>query len=304
MTELRQTGAYATPDGVPKTQLSVVAYLDILGFTQEIRAAHNRAESDALLKRFTDVIGGWYGPGGVMHDRFSAEKDGRRQWEVKAFTDNVVLAHPIRYDPDGEAELGSAFSDISLFQIDLAHHGLFLRGGVAVGELYADEGFVFGVGLLDAYAAEQTAGSPRVVLADSAVEYSHKHLSYYGAVKGAPRSRALLIDEDKRWIVNYLTSVWPERTEPPLFDWLEKHRDVVSEKLQTFATDSRVLPKYLWAGRYHNYFCQHLPGGEDYMLDLPLSPLALTRLEDDPETVRRHALPRTGSTAAIDGRNW
>lgn len=285
---LRQIGAYATPDGIPKTQLSVVVYLDILGFNQEIRVAHGHNESDDLLKRFIDAIGGWYGSGGVMHDSYSAANDGRRDWEVKAFTDNVVLARPFRYDPEGESELGSALSNISLFQTDLAHHGFFVRGGVAVGELYVDDSIVFGIGLLDAYVAEQSAVVPRIVLADSAVEYSHKHLTYYGSIKGTPRSRALLIDEDKRWIVNYLASVWPDRTEPPLFNWLEKHRDVVAEKLQTFANDSHVLSKYQWAAKYHNYFCQHLPGGEDYLLDVPLSPMAMVRLEDDPETIRRY----------------
>ena len=62
---------------------------------------------------------------------------------------------------DGESELGAAFSEIGLFQLGFAEKDLFVRGGIAIGDAYGDESLVFGVGILDAYAAEQRAGWPR-----------------------------------------------------------------------------------------------------------------------------------------------
>jgi hypothetical protein len=170
----------------------------------------------------------------------------------------------------------------------LAERGMFVRGGIAVGDLYVDESIVFGVALLDAYETEQSADTPRVVLAPSAVEAVYQHLRYYGKVSNAPQSGDLLIDEDGKWFVNYLSDLWPDRTEPPIFEWLESHATAVSERLVRFKGSPKILSKYVWAARYHNYFCEHLPGGNGYLLDIGIPPLAAVKLEDDPEVARRH----------------
>ena len=49
--EQKLTGAYATEDGVPRTQPSVVVYLDVLGFTQQIREAHEHDKSMSSFGR-------------------------------------------------------------------------------------------------------------------------------------------------------------------------------------------------------------------------------------------------------------
>lgn len=74
-----------------------------------------------------------------------------------------MIGYPIH--TDGEIELGNAFSDLSYFQMIMSMEGFFIRGGIAIGDLYMDEITVFGSGLMEAYQAETTlARDPRIVL--------------------------------------------------------------------------------------------------------------------------------------------
>lgn len=276
------TSPYAPKDGLPKTLKSVVAYLDILGFTQEMQAASDAGKSDVLLRRFDAAIRKWYAS---LRDNDDAGEERQRIWELKAFTDNVVIGHPILWD--GEAELGHVFTDVALLQLGLAHDGFFVRGGIAVGDLYMDDDIVFGKGLLDAYAAEQNADSPRVILAESAVTFVERHVQYYASVEISPQNEHLFVDEDKNMVVSYLSSLWPDRTEQPRFEWLAKHRDVVTENLRLYRAKPRVWAKYAWVARYHNYFCESLPGGTPYSIDLSLLTLDGKRLQDVIRNKRR-----------------
>ena len=286
VSERKRTGAYATADGQPRTRLSIVAYFDLLGFTQQIRDADEQGRSDELLQRLAAFIKDWYGQDGVLHDKWSRTEDGRPSREVRAFTDDVVMAHPLDYDEEGEAEMAGIQGHLSLLQMAFAFDGFFLRGGLAVGDVYVDSTIVYGKAFLDAVEAEKKANWPRIVFARSAIEYVHKHLGYYGSVKSAPAKRHIFIDEDGEWVLDYLEDVRQDRTEPPIFDWLKKHRDVVAQKLKEFALTPRILAKYQWVARYHNHTCARLPGCEEYVLDV--RSFSLKRLEDDEEVLRRH----------------
>jgi hypothetical protein len=110
----------------------------------------------------------------------------RRTLELKASTDNVVLGHPIKRG--GELEFGHLISDVALLQIGFAYEGFFVRGGLAVGDLYMDEDIVLDMGLLDAYEAEQTAVWPRVTLAESAVQLVRQYLEYYPSERSRHRT--------------------------------------------------------------------------------------------------------------------
>jgi hypothetical protein len=76
--------------------------------------------------------------------------------------------------------------------------GFFIRGGVAVADVYFDEEIVFGPGLLEAYATEsQRARDPRIVLADSCLQYIAES-----------SSGSLLKDADGQLFVNYLNKIF------------------------------------------------------------------------------------------------
>jgi hypothetical protein len=267
--------AYFTDGGEPTTQSSVCAYFDVLGFTTQIRAAAQEGTSDELLRRFSSSVNVWYE---ALRDAFAAEYKEKRSWELKAFTDNVVMGRPIRHG--GEPELGFVMTDLALLQLGLVLDGFFVRGGIAVGELFMDDDIVFGVALLDAYATESQADSPRIVLHPSARVAVEEHLTYYYSVANAPHDHALLQDEDGALFVNYLDALWQDKSGEPDLATLGRHRDVVIERLERFRSSPRIWSKYAWVARYHNYFCYEIEADEEYSIDPDNLALKASRLHE------------------------
>jgi hypothetical protein len=142
-----------------------------------------------------------------------------------------------------------------------------------------DDDIVYGVGHLDAVDDEHAADVPRVVLHDSAAKFVREQLRHYASIRRAPHTRVLLRDEDGRLFINYLSGLWENTSEQPFYPALEKHRDIVAERLITYRRTPKVWAKYAWVARYHNYFCESLPGGAEYVLDVTLHSLNAARLD-------------------------
>lgn len=272
-------GAYSTADQIPRTQRSVCAYLDLLGFSAAIREAERDGTSNELLRQFSHVVENWFA---TLGDTFAGEANELRRREFKVFTDNVVVGAPIQ--TGGLAtELSFVLSDIGLLQAGLVFEGFFVRGAASVGELYIDQSVVFGAAVLDAYESEQAAVVPRVVLHASAKAVVLQELRYYHATYGERRGHRftdqLLADNDGEWFINYLHDRFAGGAfSEPDYSTLEHHRDLISDRLRKFASDSHVFAKYEWAARYHNYFCETYAPDRPLLLDVP--PLEAMEIED------------------------
>lgn len=97
---------------------------------------------------------------------------GKLSIRIKVFSDNILLclettATSIEY-PRFLAFL-TIVADIQRNYI--LKYGLFLRGGITVGELSFNEDFVFGQGLIDAVALEETAIYPRIIVGKAVLDY-------------------------------------------------------------------------------------------------------------------------------------
>ena len=124
---------YRTKGG-PKLILSVVAFIDILGYTELVTESLSSGKGQELLKRFHRALkearksvdprisGGSF--------RQIRQKD---SCGFHAFTGNIVIGHPITQD--GEYELGVVFNDLSYFQMIMSMEGFFVRGAISVGDL-------------------------------------------------------------------------------------------------------------------------------------------------------------------------
>ena len=62
----------------------------------------------------------WRTSGDYRGDALNADmgEDAERLWDLKAFTDNLVMGHPV--GQDGEPELGQVLMEIAALQLDLA----------------------------------------------------------------------------------------------------------------------------------------------------------------------------------------
>jgi hypothetical protein len=260
--ELKLT-AFETNDGAPGLQESVVALVDFLGFSRKIRQAEEEARANELLRVVHKFLNTWHF---ALTDGFPGDMRSQRDWDIKFFTDNIVIGRPIR--PERGFEMGLVIEELCLFQIDAVCNDFFLRGGVAVGNFFMDEHVVFGVPLLDAHKAEKcSAKSPRIVLASSARELVAASILSRSHAKGSPYYHGVIQDEeDGELFLNYLDACFHDYTEPPEFTWITAHRAAILRRIALHQHDQEILRKYEWSARYHNFWCEswHIP---EYRID-------------------------------------
>ena len=255
-------GAYKSRRRVGELHKSVVAFVDILGFSKAVCEATDDGTADELLQRFTYFIREWRRALSI----YSQDDEGRRTWEVRVLSDSMVISHPIQLQElGGDFEMGALLAQISFLQLGAISHGFFMRGALAVGDMFVDRDIIFGAPLVHAHRAESClADTPRILLTDSATEFV---LSRVGPNPTAhsPYFRKILRDEDGRPFINYLDSSYQTSGEGPILDLIEEHREATVKALERFGNDPDIRPKYNWVAKYHNFWCQSW-GIDDYMI--------------------------------------
>jgi len=261
---------YVIEKGSPKLQLSVVAFLDVLGYADLVRESSKSRTSDELLKKLHNVLRTSRKHIDPKQRDSTFKKDWKKDFSAfRAFTDNIVIGRPIKGRGDGEVELVETFNELSYFQMVMAMDGFFVRGAIAIGDLYMDDIAVFGPGLVEAYDAEHSlARDPRIIIAQSAREAVNQHLEYYGRHSHAPQVSCLLKDSDGQYFIHYLDTLISEgeyffETE------LQRHKESIETKLKQHSSRPPVWSKYIWVANYHNYFCRnHSKVAKSYMINL------------------------------------
>lgn len=244
----------------PTLRRSVFVFMDILGYSEMIRHSEAGGCQQDMLRRLHQALSTgreWLEDNSMPAElRLLSKKD---FYALKAFTDNIVIGWPVR--DDAEAEFGSAFSKLAIFQFQMVTEGFFIRGAISVGDAYVDEIAVFGSALSEAYSGESTmARDPRIILTASAIAAAKQHLTYYGNPSYAPHTREILRDSDGQWFLNYLDCVLiAEDEHGPFYDQLEKHKAAVEEKLKEHRGNPPIWSKYSWVATYHNFFCDLHP---------------------------------------------
>lgn len=245
---------YRSLDGSPSLHLSVTAFLDILGYQQYVASSFAKGNGQAELIRLKQALDKAY-----ENLRNSSKTSGdKRRFEVRAFTDNLVLGKPVFSPHESLGELMSIIMYVAWLQAELAVSGYFIRGGIAVGDLYMDQDLIFGPALMEAYAGEhEIAAFPRVVLCSSARALYESDLWYHGN-SFVPD---LLIDSDNQVFVDYLEATvmiaYPD--DRPFVEFLHGNRQALESKLAEFKATPRIRQKYEWAACYHNSFCEKYP---------------------------------------------
>lgn len=234
----------------PKLVNSIVCAIDILGFSQMIINSSKYGYGNKLLKDISYLIN--KNKQCIIPNKYS-------QGKIKIYTDNMIVGFPI--NDDGEEELNEILDNVSEYQFNLSLEGLFVRGGVSVGEFYINEDIVFGPALLDAHNTESNlACYPRIILDDKTVEKLKKYINNYNV---APQQNKILIDNDGQWFLNYLNTIfkyYKECTneyefEKVKLELLHRHKIKIEEMLELNKKNIFVWDKYVWTANYHNYFC-------------------------------------------------
>jgi hypothetical protein len=239
------------PNNPPALIPSFVCHVDILGYAQLCQNAIASNDSNTFLNKIRTALNTAY-----KRVRDSSKSwNGENRFEIKIFTDNIVVGYPV---PDleesyGEGELGHIFDVFAEFQLGLAMEGFLVRGGIALGQHYMDEEIVFGDALIQAVKEDSNGGAPKVGLAKSAIEAVRHHLGFYGTQEFAPQNYDLLEDVDGSIFINYLQGAFIGFPDAGVFfEVFEKHKNTLIDGLNEYKGVPSVRAKYEWASRYHN----------------------------------------------------
>jgi hypothetical protein len=248
---------------------SLVAFLDILGFTDSIRETEN---DPSKARTIADMLS-------IVHRVAEiTNKRAKESWKIEfvchAFSDSIIISCPT---VSTKALICMAHV-IAMFQFDIMQGHFFLRGCVSAGGHYDKAGVAFGPAFLRAYEMEELSTWPRVLIDPLVLKKLPSH-----AVKTALQSY-ISRDENGLYYFNYLHLLAvqhalslegqhftrEEFSRISFSEPLEKHKQLLTAAARKLIEDSRLdlLPKYHALAHYHNRYVrevyQDLPTQKNY----------------------------------------
>lgn len=266
MTQTANSNPYINSDGSPALRRSVVAFVDILGYTELSRSKPTSIE---LLIKLREALRNSFRPLDP-NPNTRLQSCSQCYWMSKTFTDNIVIGFPIIHQ-DGSSELTMILGRLGEFQLQMILSGFFVRGAVSMDKLYMDDHIVFGPALIEAHDAEhQLARDPRIVLADS-----DRKLNYVNNLVDTTKNMRhhydfLLKDSDGQLFLNYLFGVveFEHDMGYPTAEYLQEHRSLITDRLRSFSSKPLIWAKYHWCAMYHNFFCIGRDDFDEFKIDM------------------------------------
>lgn len=218
-----------------------ILYLDILGYKNHMVQVSNNFEAQ---NEFLDQIKT------IVYDCYRKESElqnGESYIKVKVFSDNILFAIKIVQDSNQNDKNIERLCSIAsrMQEMFLKRYGILFRGAITRGQLYIDEKFVFGQGIIKAYELENNlALYPRIII--------DKELESEPYILNSPHR----IDSEKLFddykFINFLCYYIPAKD-------YESDRDihyiqVMIENLIQNTADTRALQKIKWVKNYVDNF--------------------------------------------------
>lgn len=248
---------------------SFVAFLDILGLTDNIRETENNP-SKALT--IADMLSAVQRVGEIINKR--AKESWKIEFVTHAFSDSIIISCPTI----STNALICMAHVITMFQFNIMQHQFFLRGCVSAGGHYDKAGVAFGPAFLRAYEMEKQSIWPRVLIDRLVLKRLPSH-----AVKTALESY-ISQDENGLYYFNYLHLLAVQHAlglEEGHFtrkefsrissaEPFQEHKQYLTAAAKRLIEDSRLdlLPKYHALADYHNRYVkevyQDLPTQKNY----------------------------------------
>ncbi|MBX4898759.1 hypothetical protein [Rhizobium bangladeshense] len=232
----------------------IVTFIDVLGFRAMLsnRPAGEIHEIVLSLREFTTPE--------VEH--FSRMKEVRLS--SRAFAESVsdaVVRVRVFNTQHSDGAFFQELLDLLHIQIQCIDHGVFIRAGVAIGDVHVGvngAGPVFGPAMVRAYDIESgEAIYPRIVVDDAAYEQFlsdvRLHNEDHDLDEEADYVNGLLrVGEDGTRFIDYLAASESEfDTFEGYIAFVGRHADPIRQNLSQ-VHKPRIRRKYVWLARYHN----------------------------------------------------
>lgn len=223
----------------------LITYIDFLGMTNKME----ESESYESLQFLRFVLSG------IVHRAsFISENNKIKDFQIKIFSDNVIIAQKIN-DNILKDQIISMINLVALIQFEAYFQFDFpLRGGITIGDLYIDNAVVWGSGLIEAYRIENDlANYPRVIVSkkvlDAFDQCKQKSLNLYAMIEK---------DFDGYWFVEYFAAA-------PNITLIPQLSDNLKYKAQIYASgNERVKQKINWIIHHFNSYCMCFKDRGDY----------------------------------------
>lgn len=209
-----------------------VAFLDLLGFTAQVQRAERDFEVRAKLREILCLMRDTLCESPAIGMRFTY------------FSDCIVLS-ALR----SRSGLWEMFQSIDLLTFNLLQYDVFVRGGLTAGLAHHSKDFVYGTGLIQAYALErEQAIAPLTLVAPEVVVDTRSY--------GPDFLCWLSEDSTDRYFVNYLRRFAEYRREPRLpgmvvmEDPAQRVMQFVQHRLNSHT--GSILEKAQWFQAYWN----------------------------------------------------
>lgn len=235
---------------------AVITFIDILGFKHLISTGTFEEISKKLntIRRLSNV---------------DEQEDGESfKPKVIQFSDSIIRIRPLDSKANNESRYGLMFHemlDLVHMQGELVNHGIFVRGGVSIGEVHFDDQTLFGPGFVRAYELESTyANFPRIVVDPALIQQLQKDKRLASnhntsANEFSYISKNIRRESDGIYFIDYLRSFQTEIDDSdniPVF--LRKHKELIVQNVGGATQLNAVSAKYLWLASYHNSVIREL----------------------------------------------
>lgn len=252
--------AYRRVGGTPQLRRSLVAFIDLLGTSDHARGTNAQITLERLDTALTSAR------------EKSGVDDGGSVSYAAWFSDNLAIGVPASADVrEQDSEVGFMIVPIIWLQYFLAIDRFFVRGGITVGDHFADDRINYGPALVAAVSLEKAARHPRIAVDDRFLRFVDPHFRFYGDPQDHPCHVQLAVDRSDGCVfVSYLAAALEADDPGECFDMLELHRQAVHHQLLTHLTDQnpKVRDKYVWLAQYHNWFCRSFCPADELLIDL------------------------------------
>lgn len=231
---------------VCKCSKYVIGYIDLLGTTERIK-------NDVKSKNLNEMYNAIKFAVGIEELNKHAKKMKLESYikdiKVKAFSDNVIFAIPVG---NKVKTLFAMCNIISAFQnILISRYKWLSRGGITIGDLFINDNFVWGEGLLRAYYLEsKVALYPRVII-DRSIIYEVENITdMYDRMTVS--NLKVLQDFDNYYFVDYSPLDCEEAYNTLFADLLnDLYEELISENETSH--DERIFQKLVWLKKYSEY---------------------------------------------------
>lgn len=222
-----------------KTCKQIICYIDLLGTKEKIKKDTN----DEIL----NVINDCYKKVIKIKDLITTGTTAL-PYKIKIFSDNIIISsesNPSRKDDNHVVIAFNRITTIAMaIQRELLKCDIFIRGSITWDNLYIDDLFVYGKGLVDAYKLEcEDAIYPRIIVDSKLVDLLER--CYKANNESVLMVNNVIKDKDGLYFLNYLNYLADTNVNQLIDNSYSKIDRLISTQ-----EDIRTRQKLIWHKQY------------------------------------------------------